>query len=138
MIDWYLDELHCVERLEGEFTKYGKLIICVDYDDTLYDFHKKGRKYEYVMDLLRRWEKYSELIIFTGNGEDQYPAIEKYLQEHNIKFKGINCDSSVPVKGRKTYANVYVDDRGGLPFVYDMLFDLIERIENGELRHEGK
>lgn len=128
-MDYYLYEENCYKRLEEEFERYGKLIFCVDYDDTLYDFHKKGREYNCVIDLLKRWEKYSEVIIFTGNGEEKYPEIEKYLTDCGIKYKGINCDSSVPVGGRKTYANVYIDDRGGLPCVYRMLTKLIEKIE---------
>lgn len=133
--DYYLSEQNCYERLEDEFKKYGKLIFCVDFDDTLYDFHKLGRTYDDVMSLLKRWENYSEVIILTGNGEDSYPMIEKYLADHNVKYKGINCDSSVVVKGRKTYANVYIDDRGGLPLVYKHLITLIEKIESGEVKY---
>ena len=54
----------------------------------------------------------------------------------SIKYKGINCDSSVPVGGRKTYANVYIDDRGGLPLVYKHLKILISRIKRGDIKHE--
>lgn len=135
-MDFYLSEDNCYQRLENEFKKYGKLIFCVDFDDTIFDFHKVGRTYDDVIDLLRRWEKYSEVIIFTGNGEEKHSEIARYLKEHNIKYKGINCDSSVHVNGRKTYANVYIDDRGGLPFVYRILDKLITKIESGEVVHE--
>ena len=135
-MDYYLSEDNCYQRLEDEFKKYGKLIFCVDFDDTIYDFHKLGRKYDDVIDLLHRWEDYSEVIIFTGNGVDKYSMIEEYLKEHNIIYKGINCDSSVVVSGIKVYANVYIDDRGGLPLVYKMLYKLITKIENGEIVHE--
>lgn len=132
-MDFYLSEKNCYQRLEDEFKKYGRLIFCVDFDDTIYDFHKVGRKYDDVISLLHRWEKYSEVVILTGNGEEMYPKIEQYLADNNIKYKGINCDSSVHVNGRKTYANVYIDDRGGLPLVYKMLNTLITKIENGEV-----
>lgn len=133
MRDWYISEENCYQRLEDEYKKYGKLIFCVDFDDTVYDFHKIGRTYDDVIDLLKRWENHSEVIFFTGNGEDKYPQIEQYLQEKGIKYKGINCDSSVAFGGRKVYANVYIDDRGGLPSVYCMLNKLISRIEKGEV-----
>ena len=103
---------------------------------SIYDFHKVGRKYDDVISLLHRWENYSEVIIFTGNGEGKHHEIKKYLENNNIKYKGINCDSSVYVSGRKTYANVYIDDRGGLPLVYRMLEKLITKIENGEVVYE--
>ena len=134
-MDFYLSKENCYQRLEDEFKKYGKLIFCVDFDDTIYDFHKVGRKYDDVISLLHRWENYSEVIIFTGNGIDKFPMIEEYLKKHNIKFKGINCDSSVVVSGAKVYANVYIDDRGGLPMVYEMLCKLIDKIEKGEVAH---
>ena len=134
-MDYYLYEENCYKRLEEEFIKYGKLIFCVDFDDTIYDYHKLGRKYDNMIDLLKRWEPYSEVIIFTGNGEEKYPEITKYLDDIGVVFKGINCQSSVQVSGRKIYANVYIDDRGGLPVVYRNLFRLIGAIEKGEISH---
>lgn len=135
-MDFYLQSGNSYRRLENEFKKYGKLIFCVDFDDTIYDFHKKGRTYEDVIQLLRRWEDYSEVIIFTGNGEDKYAMIEEYLLNNRIKHKGINCDASVAFEGRKIYANVYIDDRSGLIQVYNELLTLIEKIERGEIKHE--
>ena len=135
ILDFYLYEENCYQRLEDEFKKYGKLIFCVDFDDTIYDFHKLGRTYDYVIKLLKRWEPYSEVIIFTGNGEENYPMIEEYLNQIGLKYRGINCDSSVVVGGRKVYANVYIDDRGGLPTVYDILSKLINKIEIGEVTY---
>jgi hypothetical protein len=135
-MDFYLSEENCYQRLEEEFKKYGKLIFCVDFDDTLYDFHKLGRTYDDVINLLKRWENYSEVVILTGNGENKYPEIEKYLADNNIKFKGINCDSSISFGGGKTYGNVYIDDRGGLPSIYRILDKLITKIEKGEVIHE--
>lgn len=130
-MDFYLQANASYNRLEEEYKKYGKLIFCVDYDDTLYDFHKKGRTYDDIVQLLKRWEPYSEVIIFTGNGEEKYPEIERYLNEHGIKYKGVNCDSSIAVNGRKVYANVYIDDRAGLLQIYSELLTLITKIEEG-------
>lgn len=135
-MDYYLQPNSSYNRLLEEYKKYGRLIFCVDYDDTLYDFHKKGRAYQNMFDLLKRWENYSEVIIFTGNGEDKYGEISQYLTEHGLKFKGINCDSSVIVQGRKIYANVYIDDRAGLRQVYNELLTLIEQIEGGIINAE--
>lgn len=134
MLDPYIYLGNCYRRLEEEFRKYGKLIFCVDYDDTVYDFHKKGRTYDSLIGLLKRWEPYSEIIIFTANGEEKYSEMEEYLNSIGLKYKGINCDSSVKCNGRKVYANVYIDDRGGLPAVYDMLSLLIGRIEKGKIK----
>lgn len=135
-MDYYLSEENCYQRLRSKFQKYGKLIFCVDFDDTIYDFHKLGRSYDDIINLLHRWEKYSEVVILTGNGDDKYDVIEKYLSEKQITYRGINCDSSVSFGGRKTYGNVYIDDRGGLPSVYRILNRLITEIEEGTVKYE--
>ena len=126
-MDYYLRANASYERLEQEFKKYGRLIFAVDFDDTLYDYHKAGRSYDDLMALLRRWEPYSEVIIFTGNA----------LDAAGVKYLGINCDGSVAYPGRKMYANVYIDDRGGLRQVYGELLTLIEKIERGEVTYEN-
>lgn len=135
-MDFYLDPNNTYERLKEEYLQYGKLIIAVDYDDTLYDFHKKGRTYDDVINLLRRWENYSEIIIWTGNNSDKYEEINSYLQEHDIPFDGINYDAIVLSNSRKIYANAYLDDRAGLAEMYVILNKLIDKIENGEIVYE--
>lgn len=54
-MDFYLQAGNSYQRLEDEFKKYGKLIFCVDFDDTIFDFHKKGRTYDDLIQLLKRW-----------------------------------------------------------------------------------
>ena len=68
--------------------------------------------------------------------EVDFNGIQAYLEKHHIRYKGINCQSSVEVKGRKVYGNVYIDDRGGLPMVYRMLEKLITKIEKGEVVYD--
>lgn len=131
-MDYYLDPVNCYQRLENEYKKYGKLIIAVDYDDTIYDFHQLGRSYLCVINLLKRWRNHAQIIIFTGNGVDKFHEIESYCSRYGIPYDGINCDSNVNVNGRKIYANAYLDDRGGLPMVYEHLLKLINKIERGE------
>lgn len=136
--DFYLREDTSYMRLEEEYKKYGKLIICVDFDDTLYDFHKLGRRYNLMIKLLQRWRKYSEIYLFTGKGEDEYSAIQEYMETNNIPYDGINCDSSVISGSFKTYANVYFDDRAGLRQVYLDMYKLIDKIEKGDVVYERK
>ena len=132
--DYYLGEINCFRRLQDEYKKYGKLIIAVDWDDTLYNYHKvKGRTYNDVINLLRRWKEKAQIIIFTGAGIERFEEIENYCIKENIPYHGINCDSSIKTGGRKLYANVYLDDRAGLPLVYSHLVAIIEKIEKGKL-----
>ena len=45
-MDFYLQANNSYNRLEEEFKKYGKLIFCVDFDDTIYDLLMRGYKLE--------------------------------------------------------------------------------------------
>lgn len=62
--------------------------------------------------------------------------IEEYMDKIGVRYKGINCDASISFPGRKIYANVYIDDRGGLAQVYHELSTLIDKIEKGEVTYE--
>lgn len=131
-MDYYLDSYNVYARLLQEYHQHGRLIICIDFDDTIYDFHKKCNTYDNVIQLLKRWQNFADIIVWTGNGEEQYEMIKQYCKEHGISIYGINCDSRVKVAGRKIYANVYLDDRAGLAETYDILMRLLNEIESGK------
>lgn len=52
-MDLYLYEENVTERLITEWKKYGSLVVAYDFDNTVYDYHKEGHSYEYVIQLLR-------------------------------------------------------------------------------------
>lgn len=54
----------CLDRLKGEYDKYGKLIVA--FDNTIYDFHNNGGDYSEVIELLKECIKLEfDLILFT-------------------------------------------------------------------------
>ncbi len=120
-MDEYLKPQASLDRLCKEYKEYKSLVIAVDFDNTLYDFHGKGEKYDMVIDLLRELKELKcYIIIFTAN-EDNY-FIKSYLHNNNIPYDAINenppffkCDS------RKIYYNALLDDRAGLFQVYNEL-----------------
>ncbi len=44
-MDFYLKPGNSRRRLLEEYKRYGSLVIAFDFDDTVYDFHKKGRSW---------------------------------------------------------------------------------------------
>ena len=52
-MDFYLNENNITERLIEEWKKYGEIVIAFDFDNTVYDYHKKGHSYNQVINLLR-------------------------------------------------------------------------------------
>jgi FMN phosphatase YigB (HAD superfamily) len=134
-MDKYLKPNSAYERLWAEYNKYGSLIVAVDFDDTLYDFHKEGNSYEMVMQLVRDLKGINcYIVIWTGNQNLDF--IKDYLSEYNIPYDSINDEAPVSKKllgdsiPRKVYANVYLDDRAGLIQVYNDLTKLVNEVRN--------
>ena len=134
-MDKYLKPNSAYERLRAEYTKYGSLIVAVDYDDTLFDFHKTGDSYEMVKQLVRDLHSIGcKIIIYTGS--ENINDIDNYLRQNNIPWDLIN--ENLQINGnwasgkdsRKIYANVYLDDRAGLFQVYNDLTKLVENVRN--------
>jgi len=134
-MDKFIKPNSAYERLWAEYNTYGKLIVAVDFDDTLYDFHKDGSSYNQVKQLVRDLKSIGcYIIIWTGNRD--LKLISNYLTEHFVPFDSINDPDTIRGKvlgenhPRKIYANVYIDDRAGLKQVYDDLSKLVSNVKS--------
>jgi hypothetical protein len=127
-MDYYLDDNNAIQRLVEEWEKYGRIIIAYDYDDTVFDFHNKGRKYSDVISLLREAKTLGAyFVVFTACNEGQYEDISKYLLTENIPYDKINENLDfIPFTGRKVYYNILLDDRSGLSASYYQLQQTIK------------
>ena len=125
-MDFYLNPSNTYNRIVEEYNKYGTLVVAFDFDDTVYDFHKKGRIYSDVITLLQELKRINcYLICWTGQDDDTF--VQNYLVENEIPFDSINENPPFhQSKSRKVYANVYLDDRAGLQQVYLDLKKLIQ------------
>lgn len=122
-MDYFLNDSNCVDRLFNEWKKYGSLIIAYDFDNTVYDYHQKGRLFEDVITLLRNCRAMGfHLIVFTSCNDDRIGDIKEYLFNNQIPFDAINeTPDFIPFKGRKVYFNILLDDRAGLSAAYSQL-----------------
>ena len=122
-MDFYLNENNITERLVKEWKKYGEIVIAFDFDNTVYDYHKKGHSYNQVISLLKECKDIGAyLILFTSRRDDELEFVEGYLKENNIPYDAINEDPIfTKASGRKIYYNVLLDDRAGLPSAYNTL-----------------
>jgi hypothetical protein len=128
-MDFYLNAENSSNRLIDEYNKYGSLVVAFDFDDTVYDFHKKGRLYNDVVNLLRKLKDINcYLICWTGQEDGNF--VKSYLIENKIPFDAFNENPPFHKStSRKIYANVYIDDRAGLKQVYDELYNLIRTLK---------
>jgi hypothetical protein len=125
-MDYYLNSENSYTRLLDEYQKYNTLVVAFDFDDTVYDFHKKGRLYTDVINLLRALKEINcYLICWTG--QEDLAFVKQYLLENNIPFDGINENPPFHLStSKKVYANVYLDDRAGLKQVFEELNQLLQ------------
>lgn len=125
MNDPYLHIYPCVERLVSEWRRHRRIIIAVDYDDTVYDYHKKGHTYEAVIGLLRDCtvNAGAYLCVFTSSSPDKYPSIRAHMAELGLPVSSINENPFPMPFGNhgKMYYNILLDDRAGLGQAFDTL-----------------
>ena len=53
-MDFYLNAENSFNRLLEEYNQHQSIVVAFDFYDTVYDFHKKGRFYNDVIELLKK------------------------------------------------------------------------------------
>lgn len=126
-MDYYLNDKNCIDRLINEWNKYGMIIVAVDYDNTLYDYHKVGHIFFDIIDLVREVKSMGcHVVIFTSCDESRFPEIDSYLNSIGLDYDSINeTPDFIPFKGRKVYYNILLDDRAGLKSAYEQLKEVV-------------
>lgn len=113
-----------INRLATEWLKNGKIIIGCDLDDTIIPYNEELKEHcKKVVDLILECQK--EGIIFlinTARGEKQLEMAKEQVEKLGIQVHGVN--QMHPEWGRpygingKIYANIFLDDRGGIKSSY--------------------
>lgn len=132
--DFFMDDRHCIDRLLEEYKKYGSLIVSYDFDNTVFDYYKKGHKFHKVVNLIRMCKELGfHLVVFTSCNDDRMPEIRKYLNDNNIPFHSINeTPDYIPFQGRKIYFSILLDDRSGLASAFNILETVVYQIRSGK------
>lgn len=131
--DYYLEDEHAITRLVKEWKEHKKIIIALDFDNTVYDFHHEGHTYEDVFNLLRACKEYGcYIVLFAARGGDDFEFMINYLKEQKIEADGINENLPVvPFQTRKIYYNILLDDRAGLRSAYHILEEALHICKQG-------
>lgn len=122
---------HCVKRLYSTYLKHENLIIALDFDSTIYDFHKEGHTYEDVINIIKECNELNfHIIIFTASRKERYEFIAEYCEELGIKINCINKNSIDSPFGNegKPFFNICLDDRSGLGQSYEILRKTLDLI----------
>jgi len=141
MKDPYMDTELQVNRLFEDYKKYGRLIVAYDYDNTVFDYHKKGYHFPAVMHLLQKAKRLNcELICFTASPPERFSEIREYLEEWQVPCDKINEQPDFAEKHntRKVYYSIFLDDRAGLGQAVDVLCTTLMKIEKEIKQNENR
>lgn len=131
MTDPYTSVAACVKRLLDQHARTPRLLLAVDFDSTLFDFHCLGETYSRAIKLVRRAQAAGFYItIFTASRPDRYPFIIEHCASLDIRVDAINQNVIESPFGNdgKIFFNLLLDDRAGLGQALDTLEIVLDRI----------
>ncbi len=133
MNDPFTTTSKCVERLLKEYNKHNRLIVAVDFDDTVFDYHSGGSGHERVLNALRECKKLGfYLVVWTASDPSRFDEMKVFMHDRGIKIDSIN-ENPIPLpfgNHKKIYYNILLDDRAGLGQSLDTLETVITIIKS--------
>lgn len=107
-----------IKRLLQEWITHKKIIISVDYDDTISHYRLNNEKDVFkTITLLKLAKKFGcYIVVFTACSEDKFESITNYCKALGIKIDSINKNPIELPYGNngKIYYNINLCDRSGL------------------------
>ena len=127
-MDFYLHTENAYQRLLKEYKEHQALVVAFDFDNTVYDYHKNGWKFNNVIFLLQKLKAINcYLIVFTANEDIEF--VKKHCIDNQIPFDAINQHPPFyKSESRKIYYNILLDDRAGLKTSFDLLTRLLKEV----------
>ena len=129
------DENRCARRLLWEYNHYGRLIVGVDFDNTIRPV-KQDSSCEAVVELLKRCSADPKIVLclwtISGGSDGHLSLQEKvdYCKSLGIKLDYINESPFLEDdNGKKQFFNVLLDDRAGLESAYRNLKYVLDNSE---------
>lgn len=124
-----------INRVYDEWRMHGdKYVIAFDYDNTVFDYHKRGENYEEIINVLRLCKKHGcTLVLLTCRDmKSDYCEVMNYLSEKGIVPDFINETPEWMQfrNSHKVYYNILLDDRAGLQETIDTLYSAYVMIQN--------
>ena len=113
-----------VVRLRKEWEQHGKIIIAVDYDDTISPWKWNQSELQDTINLIKEAQLCGAYVaIFTACSPERYEEIMQYAKSVGIRVDSVNRNPiDIPYgNNSKIYANIFIDDRAGLEEAKEIL-----------------
>ena len=138
--DPYTFTANAVDRLYVEWKKHPKLIVAVDFDDTLYDFHGTGNSHQRLITALKKCNQLGfYVVLWSASKPDRYAFMREFATFAGIEIASVN-ENPIPLpfgNDRKMYYNILLDDRAGLGQALDTLEITMSLIESQQVVSES-
>ncbi len=111
------ESIKYLDRLVKEWEMHGKIIIAVDYDDTISPWKLEDFDPKQTLEVLRVAKQTGAyVVIFTACSPDRFSEIREYCSSVGLEIDAINENPiQLPYgNSKKIYANIFIDDRAGL------------------------
>ena len=128
----YQEDDLAVNRLLIEYLKHNTLIIAFDFDDTIFDLHELNLDHTEVIELLQKAFNQGHVLCMWSTLVDKWSlAYKKEIAKNVLGFiPHYYNESPIANESRKPHFNILLDDRAGLGQAYDVLKEVIDRIES--------
>lgn len=125
------------DRLYQEWTQHGKVVIGVDYDDTISPWKFKDSESLMFIDKTIQLLKVAKqtgayIVIFTACAPDRHSEIKDYCKKQGLDIDSINSNPIELPYGKhgKIFANIFIDDRAGIHEALEILEDTMYKIRS--------
>lgn len=131
-------------RLRDEWLNHGGLILAVDFDDTVFpykmlDSDSVAKCFEVIAAVRKAHHMGCRVVMWTASDPDRYDFIRRYMEEHGIRVEAVNQNLPGLRYGNngKIYANLYMDDRGGLSEALTTLIAVTKEVDRLTPKDDG-
>ncbi len=120
------------ERLVNEWLEHGKIVLAVDFDDTIFHWrHRSPEECDSTLKLVK-WAQTTgaHIMIHSSSDYDRYEEIKEYCESKGLKIDSINANPiELPFGTQgKPYYNWQLCDRSGLQYASEVLEEAIKEV----------
>lgn len=122
MIGQWTERPKVVKKLLDQYHKHGRLIIAYDFDDTVSPLYEPDEFLNEVRTLIRKAAHQGHYCYcYTANTD--FVKVSSFLQAQMLPTNPIPKGN-----GDKAFFNILLDDKAGLEYTYNVLFEVLALI----------